>query len=68
MQSEKLASRAIVKKELKKQQILRDMKFKRDFKVHKSNGKILTLKRIHKLKKFKKAFKDFRDKKSAPIK
>ena len=68
MQSQKLASRAIVKKELKKQQILRDMKFRKDFKVHKSNGQILTLKRIHKLKKLKKAFKDFRDKKSAPLK
>lgn len=67
MDAQKRSAKALVKKEYKKQQILRDMKFERDFKIHKSNGQILTLKRIHKLKKLKEAFQDFKNKKIAPI-
>ena len=67
MNAQKRASRARVKKKRKNHQIISDMKFEKNFKIHKSNGQILTLKRMNKLKKFRRAFKDFQNKKNAPM-
>lgn len=68
LEIQKRNSQALVKKIKRKQQILKDIKFKKDFKISKINGEILTFDKMSKIKKVKQAFKDFRDKKSAPLK